>query len=80
MINTDAERGKAIMQEIWAIRVHNASGIIDEEFLDGEPKDSLIEGLQECILRGEIISFEIRMGYLNGGDSRIEYALSATDA
>lgn len=59
--------------QIWSSRVINSNGIIDQEFLSEEPTDSFIEELQDAFLQGRIKGFEIRMGYLNGGDSRIEF-------
>lgn len=54
---------------IYAIRVINANGTEDMEFLDKAPADSLIDGLFEGIRGGEIQFFSIREGNVNGGDS-----------
>jgi hypothetical protein len=59
--------------QIWISIVEHESGMRDVEILDSEPTDSFLDGLFELHSRGEISGFEIRMGFLNGGDSRIEY-------
>jgi hypothetical protein len=72
-INTEMDLG--IMDEmIWISYVVNANGTTDCELLSSEPKESFIDGLDESFREGRIQSWEIRAGFINGGDSRIEYA------
>lgn len=59
--------------EIWACRIVNSDGTEDMEFLDSEPTESFRDGLWNGIQEGRIQFWSIRMGYLNGGDSRIEF-------
>lgn len=58
---------------IWISIVCNSNDTTDIELLEGEPKESFLEGLWESLAEGRIQYFEIRTAYINGGDSRIEY-------
>jgi hypothetical protein len=60
--------------EIWASIVVNSDGKTDCEFLDSEPTESFRDDLWDGIKEGTILRWEIRMGYLNGGDSLVEYS------
>jgi len=59
---------------IWISVVKNANGITDIELLDSEPTDDFRDGLWKSLENGDIEYWEIRAGFVNGGDSSIEYA------
>lgn len=59
---------------IWVSIVANSNGTTDCELLSTEPTEEFRNGLWDSIAKGTVEYFEIRSGYLNGGDSRIEYA------
>lgn len=58
---------------IYISIVANANGTTDVELLDAEPTESFRDGLWESLAEGRIQYFEIRAGYINGGDSSVEY-------
>lgn len=59
---------------IWISIIRNSDGSTDCELLDSEPTESFRDGLWDAIRDGLVEYWEIRAGYLNGGDSSIEYA------
>ena len=59
---------------IYISIVANSDDTTDVELLDEEPTEEFREGLWEALAEGRIQYFQIRAGFVNGGDSSIEYA------
>lgn len=59
--------------ELWAIRTMRPDLSVDMEIISARPTETLLTGLRNALLEGVLVAYEIRMGYLNGGDSRVEH-------
>jgi hypothetical protein len=59
------------MTNIYSSQVINADGREDVEFLGDAPSVDFVQGLVTLLETKRILSFTIREGSLDGGDSRV---------